>query len=207
MGELKDLPIPVNNLRLSVQVDTFLQDDASSSSMKVVLIELTDAFDTSLMVKTLAFSLNKKVAVAEVRASNNALAKEFGLGAQPQYPIILALCAENGKLAGLMYEGDYKRKNIESWLDKSFLGKKRALTCKKLRNAEAAESARRYKQSLSAQSMSLEELQRKRVKQLREIADDLQIKTDTLREKEDFVQAIFYTASKSRKASGVEEEF
>jgi len=205
MNELKELPIPVANLRLSPQVDTFLQDEVSASTMKVGLIELTDAFDTSLMVKTLAFGLRQKVAVAEVRGSNNALAKAFGLGAQPQYPIFLALCAENGKLAGLKYEGDYKRKNIESWLDKSFLGKKRVQTCKKLRNAEAAESARRYKLTLSAQSMTRDELQRKRVKQLREIADDMNIKTEALREKDDFVQAILDVAAKSKKASANEE--
>ena len=135
-------------------------------------------FDTSLLVKSLSVGLQGKAAVAEVRGSNNQLAKEFGLGAQPQYPIILALCSENGKLAGLKYPGNMKKRaEIEAWVDTNFLGRNRMKTCKNLRNAEADEAKRRHKLTLSVASMNKEQLLKKRVKQLREIAEDLDIKT------------------------------
>jgi hypothetical protein len=188
---LNSIEVPVTNLRLSLQVDTWLATNASSSSAKVGLIEFTDQFDTSLLVKSLSVGLQGKAAVAEVRGSNNQLAKEFGLGAQPQYPIILALCSENGKLAGLKYPGNMKKRaEIEAWVDTNFLGRNRMKTCKNLRNAEADEAKRRHKLTLSVASMNKEQLLKKRVKQLREIAEDLDIKTDSLLEKDDFVRAI-----------------
>ncbi len=170
----------------------------SGTSIRTGLVEFTDKFDTSLLVKSLSNGLRGRYAVAEVRGSNNQLAKEFGLGAQPQYPIYLALCAENGKLAGLKYSGPSTRANIERWLDKNFLGEKRVKTCKKLRNAEAMETARRYKLSMSAMSMSEAQLQGMRVKQLREVAEDLNIKTEVLREKRDFIEAILEMSSNTQ---------
>ena len=68
------MPVDIANLRLIPHVDDLLTR-AKQTSWKVVVIELTDQFDTSLMSKALAFQHKGDLLVGETRGSNARLAR------------------------------------------------------------------------------------------------------------------------------------
>ena len=157
------------------------------------MIEFTDSFDTSLLSKSLAWTNKDKMLVGIVRASNNKLAREFGLGSQPQYPQLLAICGGEKVdfLASMVYSGARHKNSFDSWILKHFgTFALRRETCERLRGkARGEREAKRF--ALKAMhGISREELEKKRVKELRTIAEDMSVNTEALIEKDDYVDAI-----------------
>ena len=231
---VRQLPCPLLNLRLPSQAQTFVEapsstlrapaagaGDTVAASWGVGLILLTADFEPSPLALSLAQGWVGRVAVAEARASNNALADLFGLGAQPEFPQLLAVCAGNSVSSGLLYTkgataglgnknklkfkragasaGEMTRAAVDAWLKDNFgTTKARKVTCASMAAHGAAETAARKEAAKAARELSPEELIAKRVKQLREIAEDLlgaaKVAALALREKEDFVKIILQAA-------------
>lgn len=186
------MPVDIANLRLIPHVDDLLTR-AKQTSWKVVVIELTDQFDTSLMSKALAFQHRGDLLVGETRGSNARLAREFGLGSEPTYPQYIALCASNDdKLANIVYEGRRNKKQLDSWLSKNFQNRAaRMRTCDELRKSGKAARAKAKDDLRKVLRLTKSELEKKRVKELRELCENLEgINIAVLKEKSDFVEAI-----------------
>ena len=191
------MPVEIANLRLFPQVDDLLKR-AKSTSWGIALIELTDQFDTSLMSKALAFQHRGNVVVGEARGSNSKLAKEFGLGSQPAYPQFVALCASNNdKLANLVYSGKRTKKQLDDWLTKNFESKSmRRRMCDKMRKEGESTRAKAKDDLSKVLRLSKADLEKKRVKELRELSEGLEIIVAVLKEKSDFVEAILNLGKK-----------
>jgi|MDTB01.1.fsa_nt_gb hypothetical protein len=194
------MPVDIANLRLQAHVEDLLQR-ARKTKWGIVLIELTDQFDTSLMSKALAFQHRGNVLVGESRGSNAKLAKEFGLGSLPPYPQYIAICASNDdKLANLVYNGKRTKKQLDEWLNKNFQSKAaRMRVCDKLRKSGEASRAKAKDNLSKVLRLSKAELEKKRVKELRELCEDLGgINVALLKEKGDFVEAILSIGKQQR---------
>ena len=190
---VRETPVDVANIRHEDHVKT-LCEEVMGKKWGVAVIEFTDSYDTSLLSRSIAWANKDKLSVGIVRASNNQLASEFGLGSQPLYPQIVAMCAgENvDNLANLVFTGTRHRKQVDSWLLKHFgTFALRRETCEKLRKKARRERARRKNELKEVSKMSKEVLEKKRVKELRRLAQDMDIATETLIEKSDYVDAIF----------------
>jgi len=188
------IPAEVQNLRLATQLETFSLvqcADKRKAAYGVGVILLTAKFETSLFIKSLAHSLQNKAAVAEVRGSNNQLAKELGLGNQPAYPILVVLCSGSDKLASLRYDGDLKEFDKTSkWIEDKF-GRGRAEgTCRQLRSKSSEARKKRQQRAEGAKKLSVAELRKKRVGELVDMCEDLGVPSSGLVEKSDFVNAI-----------------
>lgn len=190
---MRETPIDVANIRHLNHVKSLAQE-AMEKKWGVAIIEFTDSFDTSPMSRSIAWASKDKVTVGIVRASNNQLASDFGLGSQPQYPQIVAICGGDkvDTLANLVFSGTRHRKQIDSWLLKNFgTFALRRDTCEKLRKKAKRERIRRKNELKEIFDMPKEELEKKRVKELRRLAEDMNIATESLFEKSDFVDAIW----------------
>jgi len=71
------------------------EEAPAEAAWNIGLVLFTSEFEPSLLAMSLAQGYAGKIAVAEARGSNNVLAALFGLGAQPQYPQMVAVCAGN----------------------------------------------------------------------------------------------------------------
>jgi hypothetical protein len=81
---------------------------------------------------------------------------------------------------------------VESWLIKSFgTFKLRAAVCAELSKKAKREREHREREKARVLELPREELAKKRVKELRLLAEDLQIETEGLIEKGDYVEAIW----------------
>jgi hypothetical protein len=188
------IPTEVHNLRLATQLEIFSSvqcADKRKAAYGVGVILLTAKFETSLFIKSLAHSLRDKAAVAEIRGSNNQLAKELGLGNQPAYPILVVLCSGSDKLASLRYDGDLKEWDKASrWIDDKF-GRGRAEgTCRQLRSKSGEARKKRQQRAEGAKRLSVADLRKKRVGELIDMCEDLGVPSAGLVEKADYVNAI-----------------
>jgi len=195
-------PGDVLNMRQLPQADEFVSktcSDKKKAALGAGVILFTSKFDTSLLIKSLAHTYRTRLAVAEVRASNDKLAKEFGLGNKPAYPILVIVCTGSEKMANLVYEGDLKKSaDVEKFLESKLGGKRSADTCKTLHGKAKKERERRSKQGAGISKLSDDELKKKPIKELREIVDDLGLKSEGLLEKADYVQAIRNHVTKTK---------
>ena len=194
---IQSIPTEVHNLRIVPQLEEFVSSkcaDKKQASYGVCLIFLTAKFETSLFIKALAHSVAGQAVVGEIRGSNNLLAKELGLGPQPNLPIVLVVCAGGDKLASLRYEGDLnaqgQTEKVLSWFESKFAKGKSAGVCKGLQQKSTEAKKQRAKRQQGMSRLTLAELRKKKIKELREIADDLQISSAGLAEKEDWVSAV-----------------
>ena len=131
-----------------------------------------------------------------MRGSNFQLAKAFGLGAQPQLPMIVAVCPGGDKRVNLKYEykgeNGMKKTQVDKWFFNNFgTTKKMKETCVRLGREQIATQKKRQEKTGAALTLSKEALAKKRVGELRDICEDFDINITTLREKSDFVEAIF----------------
>ena len=186
------MPVEIANLRLTLQLDDLLKR-AKQTNWGIALIELTDQFDTSLMSKALAFQHRGNLVVGEARGSNTKLSKELGLGSQPTYPQYVVLCSSNDdKIASLVYNGKRTKKQLDDWLTKNFESKPmRRRMCDKLKKQGEATRAKAKEDLSQVLRLSKAQLEKKRVKELRELCESLEgINIAVLKEKSDFIEAI-----------------
>jgi len=171
------------------------------TSWHLAVIEFTDQFDTSLMAKSVAFGFRDKLLMGEARGSNHKLAREFGLGSQPAYPQFVALCADNdNKLANIVFQGKRTKKQIDSWLSKQFEGARvNKATCENLKRVGQAAKIKAKEDLRQVLLLSKADLEKKRVKELRSLAEGLDINVAVLKEKPDFVDAILAHSRKDQK--------
>jgi len=191
----QSIPQEVHNLRLVPQLEEFISSkcaDKRQASYGVGFVLVTAKFETSLFIKTLAHAVSGKAAVAEIRGSNNLLAKELGLGNQPNLPVLLVVCAGSDKLASLTYTGsDMKDQDkVTAWLESKFGKGRGASTCKGLQQKSVEARKARAKRQEGVKRLSMAELRRRKVKELREMAEDMGIPAAGLVEKDDYVAAI-----------------
>jgi len=92
------IPGHVLNIRHKQQAEELISSLVSSKKYvsNVALILFTQKFETSLFLKNLAYVLDGKIAVGEVRGGNDKVSLEFGVR---QYPTLLAVCG--GKELGI----------------------------------------------------------------------------------------------------------
>jgi hypothetical protein len=64
---IADTPVEVTNVRHRGHVDVLLKRAAKTTKWGVALIEFTDAFDTSLMARGIAWSHADRLLVGEAR--------------------------------------------------------------------------------------------------------------------------------------------
>ena len=108
-----DLSSHVNlvNIRAAQQVDQFVSvtcTDKKVASHAVGFVLFTAEYETPLFVKSLAFLLRSKAPVAEVRASNDAVARTFQLQAPINYPILVAVCGGSDAAVHERFRGSLK---------------------------------------------------------------------------------------------------
>ena len=60
-------PVDILNLRQGSQADEYVKSGIAKQKKAIGLVQFTAEFDTSLLVKSLGFSLRSKVLTAEVR--------------------------------------------------------------------------------------------------------------------------------------------
>lgn len=182
------ISVSITNIRLKSQVDEFISKSCTNSkvsSLKIGIVLFTSKFDTSLSYKSLAYRLHGKVALAEVRGSNDHIAKYFELG--QEYPTIVVVCGGNEVLAHAVYEDNLKDMDkIESFAMKFQTGSK----CKDLQSKAA--KLRKTKLEAKKQILHMKEsaLYSKSIKELRSILETLEISQVGLYEKSDFINAI-----------------
>lgn len=202
---VNSIPDEVVNMRQVAQLDEFISTrcaDKKRASYGAGVILLTAKFETSLFIKSLAHSLAGKAPVAEVRGSNNNLAKELGLGNQPSYPILIVICAGTDRLAHVKYDGDLKDfDKVGRFIESNFGKKKAAATCKKLQGNAKEQKQQREKRRQSNKALTLDQLRKKKVAELREIAEDLAVAIAGLYEKDEFVSAIAQSLGLLRSAT------
>lgn len=189
------IPGEVANLRQVAQLDEWISKkcaDKKAASYSAGVVLLTAKFETSLFIKSLAYSLVGKAPVAEVRGSNNNLAKELGLGSQPSYPILIVICAGTDRLAHMRYDGDLKEfDKVLGFIESHFGGRNRAAaTCKRLYGKSKEKLQQREKRRAANKRLSLADLKKKKVAELREIVEDLAISVAGLFEKDDYIRVV-----------------
>lgn len=147
-------------------------------------ITLVDKFYSWILEIVLTFT-NMLPCIAEVRGSNDKLARAFGL--VDKYPQLVAVCAGASLLGSEVFQGDMKSiAQIDAFLKKFEQPK----TCAGL-TAKADKLERERKaQVRTAGSLTRQQLNKKRVGELRTIVEDLGISTAALAEKSDYVEAI-----------------
>jgi curved DNA-binding protein CbpA len=181
--------VSIANIRLKSQVDEFISktaNDKKIASLKIGMILLTSKYDTALSYKALAYRLQGKVALAEVRGSNDQIAKLFDVGSK-DYPKLFIVCAGNEVLAHEVYQDNLKDMDkIESFVMKFQNGNK----CKDLQSK--ANQTRKKKVEAKKQILNMKEsvLLSKSIKELRRILDTLEISQVGLYEKTDFINVI-----------------
>ena len=181
-------PGDVANLRLSTQANDFVLTrcgNKKTSSFGIGLILFTSKFETPLMLKTLSFALSGKVAVGEVRGGNENLTREFGL--TYAYPMLVAVCGGKEKLANEIYTGDMKDISSIEKFAQEFVSPQK---CQNLQKKAQKEKERRQAQKKSVSSLTEQELNKKRVSELREIVEDLSLSTAGMLEKGDYIRSI-----------------
>jgi len=188
------IPQEVQNLRLVPQLEEFVSSkcsDKKQASYGIGVILLTSKFETSLFIKAIAHSLTSKAVVAEIRGSNNLLAKELGLGNQPAFPILVAVCGGSDIQAVLRFEGDLKDTDkVIKWIEGKFGSSRSTSACKGLQQKANEMRKARAKRQEGAKRLTLAELRKKKIKELREMAEDLQVAMAGLVEKDDYVGAV-----------------
>ena len=80
------LPAEIVNLRLVPQLDKFRSENVTRAASKCGAVLLTDKFETSPLYKALSAQFHTRVAFAEARASNQALAAALGVLPSPSLP-------------------------------------------------------------------------------------------------------------------------
>jgi hypothetical protein len=168
------------------------------------LILFTAKFDTPLIIKSLAFYYRGKLAVAEVRGaeSNTKLLEEFDLKGK-KMPVLIGICGGNEKLAYELFSGDIKKfKEIEEFVDQ-FKDKK---YCTQLTSKALQEKKDRAKKAKEVHSLSIEQLQKKKISELKDMIKYLGISSTGLFEKADYVRVIIEARPSSQSSSDFFDE-
>jgi hypothetical protein len=186
----KEIPSTVSNLRLVPQMEEFISKKKMNKVAQngIALILFTTKFDTPFILKSVAFHVHDKAAVAEVRgaASNPKMLEAFDLSAS-SLPTLIAVCAGDEPTAFERYEGDLKSvSEIGKFVD-HFSDWKR---CDRLREKVKKSKSARRDAANKLRSLSKEELGRKRLSELKEACKSLGISTIGLLEKDDFIREI-----------------
>jgi len=200
------IPSTVHNVRSVPQAQAFAAQAGQSSSTDSAtsgpsygagLLLLTDKFDTSLMLKSVAHRMQGKVAVGEVRGINNDEApvlREFGLTRQ-QLPALLLVCGGDDLTVREVYQSDLG--DIEA-IEKFAARAASKGHCQKLRQSSQKQASSRKTGALKELKAlkSKQQLAKKPVSALRKMADDLQVAhRETFSEKRDFVEALWSAAA------------
>jgi curved DNA-binding protein CbpA len=193
-------PARVKNIRTQAQVES-IHDSDSDPAKKAkgaggpALLYWSAKYDTPLLLKTLAQQYKGKLVVGEVRGGNKALAGVYGV---ESFPELMVVCP--GGLGSARttekFTGDVKEiSEIHAFL-KGFVEEDK---CKKLRS-QARKKRVAVRDEVSR--LTLEDLQKMRVKQLKGLVEDLGLSgqlTGEVMEKVDLVNIISpYVAGQQR---------
>jgi hypothetical protein len=98
-----------------------LDPAAKARSKAGAVVLLTDKYETSALLYSLAYKYRSNFVFGESRAKNLAMSKEFGL---KKYPLIVALVPKgkgnesySDQFDLLRYSGDLQSDAISAWLD------------------------------------------------------------------------------------------
>lgn len=159
--------------------------DENKSSYKVGMILFTSKYDTSLLLKSVAHFISSKVAIAEVRASNDRIMKYFDLPLE--YPTIIFVCGGNENLAFEVYDNDLSDFTL---LEKYINSFKYPKKCKDIQNKAIKSRQKLNSKKENIRKLSFNELNKKSIKELKDILSLFDTSTTGLYEKSDYVNAI-----------------
>jgi hypothetical protein len=182
------MPVKVLNIRHKQGAEDVLTTLVSKGyKNNVALLLFTQKFETSLLVKHLAYMLDGSVAVGEVRGSNDRLSLEFGV---TTYPSLLALCGGRELDMSERFEGDLKDLSaLMKFVDK-FKGNSKS-SCEKLRKAKQADKEKRKVRVQQIKRLTESQVKKMKIKELKEIAVDIGLgQSSGLLEKADYIAAI-----------------
>jgi hypothetical protein len=184
---LEKMPGTVLNIRHKQGAEDLLATLVSKGyKNNVALLLFTQKFETSLVIKHLAYMLDGSVAVGEVRGSNDKLSLEFGVRV---YPSLLALCGGHELDMSETFEGDLKDFSaLMKFVDKFKNNSKSS--CEKLRKAKQADKEKRKVRVQQVKRLTESQVKKMKIKELKEIAVDIGLGQTGLLEKSDYISAI-----------------
>lgn len=191
-GILDSPAISVANIRAAPQADQFVSVTCADKKLAphgVGFVLFTAEYETPLHLKALAFLLRSKAPVAEVRASNDAVARHFQLQAPVSYPTLVAVCAGSDAAVHERFRGSLKSfQEVEKFAER-FQGAGGKGLCASLRK-EREQTVRAKKAAYA--KYSEKQWQKLKISDLTQAMGILGIDLprDSLIEKKDYVSAI-----------------
>jgi len=192
------IPSTVINLRTPSQMDDFVSKtlmDKKEAPKGVGIVLLTAKYDTSLLMKVVAYYFSGLVPVGEVRGSNEKIIAEFGLK-MDKLPVMVVLCGNALKdMKAHVVIDSYDMKNVLSI--KEVLQKfdkpsyyKDAHVCSKILSDSAKTQKVRRKAMQDHLKLSEQQLKKMKTAELIDIIDFFNFEKGGLLEKSDYVRAI-----------------
>jgi len=184
---LEKMPGTVLNIRHKQQAEELVSTLVSKKyKSNVALLLFTQKFETSLVLKHLAYMLDGIVAVGEVRGSNDKLSLEFGV---TTYPSLLAICGGRELDISETFEGDLKDFSALMKFVEKFKTNSKS-SCDKLRKGKQADREKRKARVQQVKRLTESQVKQLKIKQLKEIAVDIGLGPKGLLEKSDYIAAI-----------------
>lgn len=192
------IPSTVINLRTPSQMDDFVGKtlmDKKEAPKGVGIVLLTAKYDTSLLMKVIAYYFSGMVPVGEVRGSNEKIIAEFGLKVD-NLPVMVVLCgnALKDKKAHVVIDS-YDMKNVLSIkevllkFDKPSYYKDAHVCSKILADSTKTQKVRR-KAMQDHLKLSEQQLKKMKTAELMDIINFFNFEKGGLLEKSDYVRAI-----------------
>ena len=126
INNLPESSLHITNLVREEGVNAFLQSSSSSSSPSAIIT--TSKFETSPLLKSLAYYFRSSIPIGEVRGGNTKLERVLGVPSSSEKSSLLVVCGSNLE-DRVLFEGEMKHDTISSFLKGFEDGKK----CKKIR--------------------------------------------------------------------------
>ena len=184
---LEKMPGTVLNIRHKQGAEDLLTTLVSKSfKSNVALLLFTQKFETSLVLKHLAYMLEGTVAVGEVRGGNDKLSLEFGVRT---YPTLLAVCGGRELDSSETFEGDLKDFSALMKFVEKFKSNSKS-SCEKLRKSKQADKEKRKVRVQQVKRLTESQVKKMKIKELKEIAVDIGLGVSGLLEKSDYISAI-----------------
>ena len=181
------MPGTVINIRHKQQAEDLLTKLVSNNyKSDVALLLFTQKFETSLILKSLAYTLDGSIAVGEIRGSNDKLSSEFGV---TTYPSLLAICGGRELDISETYSGDLKDFSSLMKFTEKFKTNSKS-SCDKLRKAKQADKEKRKNRVHQVKKLTESQVRKMKIKELKEIVYDLGLGQAGLLEKPDYISAI-----------------
>ncbi|KAG5187864.1 heat shock protein 40 like protein [Tribonema minus] len=181
----------VVNIRRMETAEDFLKQQCSKkggSSSGACAILFTDKYETSPTMKALAYQYRGKVAIGEVRGSNQAVSQAFGVAT---YPELLVVCGGD-KAASFKYDGQLKAEPLQAFL--------RGLATSAAAQCAEASRAAQARRSRAQALKPTDDFSKMKTSAIKELLTDLGEACVGCTEKQDYVDALKTAVARRRRA-------